>query len=145
METPMTRIAAGLLVVLALAACSDSTEPADSVAGSYTATRAIVTDAGTPTDALAVGVTIHITLAENGTTTGTVHIPGILSDSGDPEDQSLTGTWTANEAGTQVTFDFDDVSDFAFEGTPWTVDGNTLNFSSSTGEGDSIEITLTKD
>ena len=141
----MNRIAAGLLVVLALAACSDSTEPGDSIAGSYTATRAIVTDGGTPTNALAVGATIHLTLSENGTTSGTVHLPGALTDSGEPEDQSLAGTWTVNEAGTQVTFDFAEVSDFAFEDTPWTVDGDELNFSSSSGEGDSIEITLTKD
>lgn len=140
----MTRIAAGLLVVLSLAACSDSTEPADSVAGSYTATRAIVTDAGNPTDALAVGVTLHLTLAENGTTSGSIHIPGVLTDSGDPEDQTLDGTWTLNDAGTQVNFDFTDVNDFAFEDTPWTVDGNTLKFSSSSGDGDSMEITLTK-
>ncbi len=141
----MNRIATATLLLLTLAACSDSTEPGDSIASSYTATTLMVTDAGTPTNALAGGASLHIALSDDGTTSGAIHVPASFSDSGEDEDQSLVGTWTLTSKGTQVTFDFPDVDEFIFDDAPWTIGDSKLTFSWS-GEGsDAIQATLTKD
>lgn len=141
----MTRIAAGALLLLAMAACSDSNEAEDSIAGSYAATSLIVTDAGTPTNALAAGASLHLILSDDGTTSGAIHIPAALSDSGEDEDETLDGTWTLTSKGTQVDFDFTEQSDFVFEDSPWTIGDSKLTFSWSGGENDAIQATLTRD
>lgn len=141
----MPRIAVAALLALTLAACSDSTSPEDSVPGSYTATRLMVTDAGTPVDGLAAGASLHLTLADGGTVSGLLHVPAEFSDDEVDEDNQLVGTWTLNPAGTEVDFEFTNQDDFVFEDEPWAVGESTLTFSWAGGEGDAIEVTLTQD
>ncbi len=139
----MTRIAAGMLLVLALAACSDSTGPDASPAGTWHATRLIVTDNGTPTDALAAGATITITLTSGGETTGTLHIPAALGEGGAEENLSLAGTWTFDTDRTHVSFD--QAADTFVRDVSWSYDGSTMSGSlAGSGPGDIIEATLTR-
>jgi hypothetical protein len=141
----MNRIATATLLLLTLAACSDSTSPQESVPGSYVATRLVVTDAGTATDALAAGATLQLTLDEDGTVSGSIHVPASLADDETEQDNDLVGTWALNEAGTEVDIEFTNQEDFVFEDEPWTVAESALTFSWSGGDSDAVEVTLTKD
>lgn len=91
--------------LLLLTGCDDSpTEPTpEDVAGSYVATTLTVDEGDTSIDALAEGAAINITLASDGTTTGTFLIPASLSETGQEEQADLEGTWTLD--GSSVGFD----------------------------------------
>ena len=81
---------------LGLLACGDDdgfTPTEDTVAGTYTATTFIVTNTTPPTDLLALGMTLTLTLTTDGTTTGRLFMPG-GGDNGVDLDEDLTGTWT---------------------------------------------------
>ncbi len=94
--TPGTAVRrAALALSLALAACGgddDGFSPSMSnVSGTYHAT----TFTAGPTNLLALGATVDVTLASNGTTTGHLTVPGNV-------DEDLAGTWTLS--GNTVTF-----------------------------------------
>jgi hypothetical protein len=94
--TPGTAVRrAALALGLALAACGgddDGFSPSiDNVSGTYHAT----TFTAGPTNLLAQGATVDVTLASNGTTTGHLTVPGLV-------DEDLAGTWTLS--GNTVTF-----------------------------------------
>jgi hypothetical protein len=94
--TPGTAVRrAALALSLALAACGgddDGFSPSVSnVSGTYHAT----TFTAGPTNLLALGATVDVSLASNGTTTGHLTVPGNV-------DEDLAGTWTLS--GSTVTF-----------------------------------------
>lgn len=100
------RIRATIALTLALAVGScggeDTFSPTvESVTGSYTASSlTLVSSVGT-TDLLALGSTVAITLAADGTTSGRLFVPG-GNDDGSDLDVDLAGTWALS--GSTVTF-----------------------------------------
>ena len=67
------------------------------MAGTYHATRFDLTFAGSsqPTDGLELGTSVEIVLTPQGTTSGTLVIPAVLTEDGIDEDViDLTGTYT---------------------------------------------------
>lgn len=87
-------IAAAAILWLSLVGCGgDSFSPTvASVAGTYQATTFTFDGGAGPTNLLALGATVTITLAPDGTTTGHMFVPDVL-DGGDL-DADLAGTWT---------------------------------------------------
>ena len=132
-----------LLVAVALgAACGDSTGNGtltlDDVAGAYHATRFEREEGGIVTDELALGASIDLTLAANGSTTGTLFVPMGNSDGTDFQ-ADLTGTWTLN--GQAVTLSHPSATflvDVVFAYTPGTLSGASGN------ENFIIRVTLAK-
>lgn len=91
-----------LTLALVLGSCGDSFSPTvETVAGSYTAISFTLTSSVGTTDLLALGSTVDITLAADGTTSGRLFVPGGAEDGSDL-DVDLVGTWTL--AGSTVTF-----------------------------------------
>jgi hypothetical protein len=89
-----------LTLVLVLGSCGgDSFSPTvETVAGSYTASSFTLSSSVGTTDLLALGSTVDITLAIDGTT---LFVPGGAEDGSDL-DVDLVGTWTLS--GSTVTF-----------------------------------------
>jgi len=113
-----------LLLIGATLACSESMSPSNqpSPVGVYSASQFTTTANGVTVDQLAEGVTLTITLAANGTTTGTLTVPA----SGSPP-LDLRGTWTRD--GGVVTFHhatqtFLDVLPFQLIGDQLKAEGN---------------------
>jgi hypothetical protein len=98
------RATIALTLALALGSCGgeDIFSPTvESVTGSYTASSlTLVSSVGT-TDLLALGSTVAITLAADGTTSGRLFVPG-GADDGSDLDVNLAGTWALS--GSTVTF-----------------------------------------
>ncbi len=89
--------------MLVLACGSDGTPfvpTVEVVAGSYVAARFETVQNGVTVNQLARGSSLQLTLAEDGTTTGRLFVPG-GDDDGSDLDRDLTGTWTL--AGSIVT------------------------------------------
>jgi hypothetical protein len=102
MISVMTRV--GMLgLAFVLGACGgDSFSPTnETVAGSYTGTTFTTTSGAGTTDLLALGATVTVTLAGDGTTTGRLFVANGAEGGGDL-DADLAGTWTL--AGSTVTF-----------------------------------------
>jgi hypothetical protein len=98
------RATIALTLALALGSCGgeDTFSPTEeSVAGSYSASVLTLTSSVGTTDLLALGSTVDITLAANGTTSGRLFVPG-GDDNGGDLDVDLTGTWALS--GSTVTF-----------------------------------------
>jgi hypothetical protein len=98
------RAIVALTLALALGGCGgeDTFSPtAATVAGSYTASALTLTSSVGTTDLLALGSTVAITLAADGTTSGRLFVPG-GEDDGSDLDVDLAGTWTLS--GSTVTF-----------------------------------------
>ena len=125
---------------LGLLACGDDgfipTE--DAVAGTYTATTFIATNTTPPTDLLALGMTLSLTLAPDGTTTGRLFMPD-GADNGVDLDEDLSGTWTLS--GRSVTFD--QAANTFIRDAVFTVEANTLTTEGTFGD-TSIRLVLTK-
>jgi len=105
MRTTIRR-AAALCLALGLAACGDDDDggfnpTVDDVAGSYSATSFTLDPGSGPVDLLALGSTVTATLDDDGTTSGQLLVPGVVSG-GEDIDESLEGTWSLS--GTTVTF-----------------------------------------
>jgi len=84
------------VAVAALARCLQSrpfTPNIDSVAATITCSRSRTTDLGGPRDWVAMGATLRISLAPNGTTSGRLFMPG-AGLGGSDVDVNMTGTWT---------------------------------------------------
>jgi hypothetical protein len=106
-----------------VAACSESTSSPSLVdpAGVYSAIEFTATFNGMTVDELAEGVTLTITLAADGTTSGSLFVPVA-----GPNPVDLTGTWSRH--GSVVTFQhatqtFIDVLPFEFSGDRLTAEG----------------------
>ncbi len=132
---------ATLVFALGLLACGDDdgfTPTEDSVAGTYTATTFIVTNTTPPTDLLALGMTLTLTLTSDGTTTGRLFMPG-GGDNGVDLDEDLTGNWTLS--GRSVTFD--QSADTFVRDAIFRVGANTLTTEGTFGD-TSLRLVLTK-
>ncbi len=136
----MKRLARSRFAWLALAiampfvmSCKDET-----IVGSYTATKFTYASGGTPKDALAEGATIHLTIANDLSTSGTMSIPA-----------SVTGTsalsvgllGTAAKTGDSVQLNL--VQDSFLRDMTFNFDGSALN-GASTFSGTTVVITLSK-
>ena len=90
---------------LAAVGCDNATEPTMAeVVGTYEAVEFTAAADGDTTDQLARGATLEITLADDGSTVGSLFVPGGAEDGGDFQ-ADLAGSW-ALDAGT-VTFEQD--------------------------------------
>jgi hypothetical protein len=103
---PAGRIRSTIAIALAFAlgGCGgeDAFSPTlASVTGSYTASALTLTSSIGTTDLLALGSTVDITLAADGTTSGRLFVPGGDEGGGDL-DVDLAGTWALS--GSTVTF-----------------------------------------
>jgi len=115
------------LAVAALpAACThDSFTPnINSVAGDYHLQALTVTDIGSTRDWVAMGATMTITLAPNGTTTGRLFMPG--ADLGGSDlDVSLEGSWTVSGRSVEfIQLYYSVVQDVTFFATDNRLEGN---------------------
>jgi hypothetical protein len=142
----MHRLRALLLLPLALSfavACGDSTGPsAASVAGTYHATRLDLTSpSGTLlVDAIALGASVDLVLTPQGTTTGTLVIPAVLTEDGQNEEiLDLAGTFTV----TGNTVSFQGQGDNIIPAMTWTIGNGTLTASSTNTQG-TTNVTLTR-
>lgn len=89
------------LVVLATAACGsdNTTEPQKALVGSYTASQWVTTGGGGQTNQLLAGSTLSLTLANDGSTSGHLHL---AASGGSPAlDADMAGTWS--ESNNKVT------------------------------------------
>ena len=94
----------GLVAVLTACGGSDDggfSPTVDNVAGSYSADAFTLTTSTGAIDLLALGSSVTVTLAPNGTTTGRLFVPGGNEDGSDL-DEDLTGTWSLSNG--TVTF-----------------------------------------
>jgi hypothetical protein len=130
-----------LAAALALACGSDSTAPGVSAAGSYTATTFITTGPSGQTNQLLAGSTAAITLANNGTTSGHLHLAA--SASNPVVDADLTGTW--RQSGMTVRFTIPAIDSFIND-MPFTVTANGASGWDLVGDqgfaGTRIQLTL---
>lgn len=110
--------------LLLLSGCGDNpNDPTQQiVAGSYTATALSVTRSNTTVEMLEAGAFIEITLTTQGQTTGRLVTPAEFSESGQTEEDNLSGTWTLN--GDKVRFSH--AADTYLRDTEFRVDGNIL-------------------
>jgi len=102
MELPVIKAIAPVAMIAAAAACgSDSTGPQQSgLAGSYSAYQWVTTGESGQTFQLVIGSTLQITLSDNGSTSGHMHI---AASNGNPSaDFDLAGTW--RQTGNNVNF-----------------------------------------
>ena len=131
-----------LAVAGALAACSSDTvtEPT-SLAGTYQATtlRALPTG-GDDLDLLAEGVSLTLVIAADNSTTGTLTVPGDLTENGEPATQSMNGS--AVRTGNTVRFQ--QSADSFVRDLVWTVGSTTLSVNNQTAGGAAFTITLTR-
>jgi hypothetical protein len=143
----MSALRASLLVlsVATFAACGDddTTDPTPaSVAGTYHATRMSLIFAGSSQrlDALGLGTSVEIVLTPQGTTTGTLVVPAVLTEAGIEEGViDLEGTYTIS--GNTLTFHGQ--GDSFIPEVPWTIGNGTLTAVRTESEW-TIEMTLTR-
>jgi hypothetical protein len=97
----MSRVAPILVGAAGLLACGgDSTSPQSALAGSYSANMWTTTGVSGQTYQLAIGSTLQINLAADGTTTGHMHV---AASGGNPAfDADMAGTFT--QTGNTVKF-----------------------------------------
>lgn len=115
---------ATLVMLGATAACGsdDATGPGmPDVAGSYDATVLTASALGATHDMLAEGASIHLVLAEDGTSSGHLFVPA-TEFTGEGVDEDLAGSWTLD--GTTVTLT--QSADTFLRDVPLGVDGAQL-------------------
>ncbi len=113
------------LVVLIgiLLSCGDGNAPTvPEVAGSYEATHFRIIEDGQTTDLLEEGASLSLTLAEDGSVSGRLFIPG-GGENGSDLDASMEGVWLLS--GDQVTFD--QVADTFMNDMTFAVEDNRLS------------------
>lgn len=131
--------ASALALVLGACGGEGSFSPTvETVSGSYTARTLTLTSAVGTTDLLALGSTVAITLAADGTTSGRLFVPGGAEDGSDL-DVDLAGTWTL--VGTTVTFN--QTADSFIRDVEFTAVPNQLN-AEGTFSGAIIRLVLRK-
>jgi hypothetical protein len=140
----MNRLRSYLLVpmLVFLGACGDDTGPTnETVAGTYHATTAVITPTGSqPFDALALGTSVDLVLTPQGTTSGTLVIPAVLTEDGVDDDViDLTGTYTI----TGSTLTFEGQGDSFIPRVVWTI-GDGILTAIDTQPDERTEVTLTR-
>lgn len=127
-------VATGMLVlaVALVDSCGDTAcacSPPNDVAGVYHATRLRFTPAGQATvDALAAGATITLTLAQNGSTSGTFFVPAALNN-GVQVSFDLAGSYQSD--GVHVSFSH--TADTFIRDVQWSIQGSTLATTATAG------------
>jgi hypothetical protein len=102
MKMSFVRVSSIFLGLAVIIGCggSNMTNPPPTVAGSYTAVKFVTTGSSGQTNQLLVGSTLSINLADNGATTGHLHM---VASGGNPAlEADMAGTWALS--GTTVTF-----------------------------------------
>jgi hypothetical protein len=129
------------VLALVLAGCGDDdgfSPTVENVAGSYSAAEFTLTTAGGTVDLLDLGSEVTATLAEDGTTTGRLFVPG-SGENGEDVEADLAGTWTL--AGSTVTFS--QTADTFIRDVEFTAGPNSLT-GEGTFEGQTFRLVLTK-
>lgn len=134
----LNRLPSSLFALLILGSACDSTDPSP-IAGTWVATSFVVTETGeAPIDVLAEGGDLTITIASNNSTTGTLTVPGSLTNGAD---QSFSMSGTAIISGNTV--DFEQSADTFVRDMTWQIVGDELHGTFSNA-GVSVAITLTR-
>jgi len=125
---------------LGLVSCGDDgfNPTVDEVAGAYQATTFTFDGGSGPTDLLAIGASVTITFAPDGTTSGRMLVPGVAAG-GEDLDADLAGTWTLS--GTTVTFD--QAADTFMRDVQFTAEPSRLRAQGTFGE-EVVVLVLTK-
>jgi hypothetical protein len=89
-----------LLIATAACGSDNTTEPQNAIGGSYAASQWVTTGGSGQTNQLLAGSTLALTLANDGTTSGHLHVAA--SGSNPALDADMAGTWS--ESGDKVTF-----------------------------------------
>ena len=124
-------------------ACGGTNEPFSSPsAGGYVATTFRTTGTSGQQDQLVIGSTLQMNLAENGTTSGHLHVAAY---GGNPAfDRDMAGTWTASGN----TVDFTQAADSFVRDMTFVVGTNVQGLMTLAGDqtfsGTRIELTLTR-
>lgn len=125
-----------------LLACEESTSPADSAVGNYTAVSFITTPTGgSPRNEIQAGSTLTLNLVGDGSTSGHLHIAAPTVGS-PPFNADMAGTWVQNGLTVDISQGADTfVRDMLFTMTP----GPTANLDlvgDAVFDGVRIQITL---
>ena len=99
MNRKVSTLAVSLVVLAAAASGSDTTEPQNALVGSYTASQWVTTGTGGQTNQILAGSTLNLTLANDGTTLGHLHLAA--SGANPAFDADMAGTWS--ESNNKVT------------------------------------------
>ncbi len=137
----ISRLLAVAVAALPAACTHDSFTPnLTSVAGDYHLQSLTVTDLGGPRDWVALGTTLTISLAPNGTTSGRLFMPGGGLGGADV-DVNMEGTWTLAVA----TVEFSPTYDTLLRDVTFIASENRLiGDHAYGGSGVSVRIILTK-
>ena len=103
MRLSVMKSLAPVVMLVAAVGCggSDSTGPQPSgLAGSYTAVQWVTTGGSGQTNQIANGGTLQITLSDNGSTSGRMHVAA--SNGNQAADFDLSGTWS--QSGNNINF-----------------------------------------
>ncbi|HEY3220506.1 MAG TPA: hypothetical protein VGJ80_07240 [Gemmatimonadales bacterium] len=138
---PIRSILAVAVAALSTACTHDSFTPnITSVAGDYHLQSLTTTDVGGPRDWVALGATLTLSLAPNGTTSGRLFMPGAGSRGGDV-DVDMAGIWTLAVA----TVEFEPSFDTLLRDVTFIASENRLvGDHAYGGSGVSVRIVLTK-
>ena len=134
-------VAFSTLIMTALIGCGSdkTTSPGLAIAGNYRATRWVTTNGSGQTDQLNAGSTLLVSLAENGTMSGHLHV---AASGGSPAlDADMAGTWI--ESGDAVTFT--QAADTFVRNLTFNIVANGIRWSLSANQvinSTNIEITL---
>jgi hypothetical protein len=129
-----------VLLIVLVAGCSESTAPLSALPGTYTATIFRVTpDGQSAIDALAGGGSLTISIAEDLTTDGVLHLPDAVSELGDFS-ASMAGTATVD--GSVVKFV--QPADSFVRDLEWSRRSSALEVSEQTAGAATFTIRLTR-
>lgn len=134
-----------VMAAVVVAACSNDRLGVDPIiiAGDYVATSATLTPAtGDPTNLLAAGFTMSITLDGEGNTSGSLTIPAALSESHQDETVSMAGTYTYNAVAETVTFD--QSGDTFVRDITWAASTGQLAGTFADSDGSTLRVILTQ-
>jgi len=116
-------LATMLLSVAAACGGDKSTGPdMGDVAGPYEATVLTATKGGVQYDAIADGASIHLVLAEDGTTSGSFFVPASDLNDNVPVSEGMAGTWTLDGGTVHIS----QPADTFIRDLPLAVDGDKL-------------------
>jgi len=140
-RTSFRSVFAAVAIIGTLAACGeDGVIDPDPIAGTYTATTFRVTPPSRPEiNVLALGGSFSIILGGNGTTTGTLNLPAVVTGAA-PLQASMAGTVERN--GNSVSFE--QTADTFVRDLNWTVAGRTITVTNQSVAGATYTIVLTR-
>jgi hypothetical protein len=144
MKQSLNKSSAMLAIVLPalLLACGgeDSTSPANTATGNYTAISFVTTGSGGMRNEISAGSTLTLNLNANGTTSGHLHV---AANGNDPAfDADMAGTWSQNGMIVQI----DQAADTFVRDMPFELTANTIGGWDLVGDrgflGTRVQLTL---